>query len=247
MTMHEMLDWDSGFFGFKVARILPERLQGAELQAALVGLEQAGVTLAYWACDPDDHGSQQAALESGGFLADRKVTYCIDAATMRDRSIAATGIPVERYLDQVTTPELEDLALQAGVYSRFRIDPRMPREKFEALYRLWIRKSVEGQIADQVLVARESGRIVGMVTVGRKGERADIGLVAVDASMRGKNLGGALVHSAQQWALQNGFDVAQVVTQGENLAACRLYEKWGYKVDSVRNIYHFWSCHENSL
>lgn len=241
MTMHEMLDWDSGFFGFKVARILPERLQAAELQAVLAELERADVTLAYWACHPDDQGSQQAALLSGGFLADRKVTYCIDAETMRERAVAATGSPVERYLDEVTTPELEELALQAGIYSRFRVDPRMPRDKFEGLYRLWIRNSVNGRIADQVLVARETGKIVGMVTVGRKGERADIGLVAVDASMRGRNLGGALVQSAQQWALENGFKIAQVVTQGENLAACRLYEKWGYQVDSVRNIYHFWS------
>ncbi|MBJ6749697.1 GNAT family N-acetyltransferase [Geomonas anaerohicana] len=242
MTMHETLDWDTGFFGFKVARILPERLQSAQLQTALAELEREGVTLAYWACDPDDLGSQQAALQSGGFLADRKVTYCIDAATMRDRGIPPSGSSVERYVDEVTTPELEELALQAGVYSRFRIDPRMPREKFEELYRIWIRNSVNGRIADQVLVARDAGKIVGMVTVGRKGDRADIGLVAVDASMRGKKLGGALVHSAQQWALHNGFEVAQVVTQGDNLAACRLYEKWGYKVDSIRNIYHFWSC-----
>lgn len=79
-----------------------------------------------------------------------------------------------------------------------------------------------------------------MVTVGKKGDRADVGLIAVDASMRGKKLGAALVLAAQEWALKNGYGSAQVVTQGENLAACKLYEKCGYHVDKIENIYHFW-------
>lgn len=246
MTRHQILEWDSEFFGFKVARILPERLQTGELEETLVELARDGVSLSYWASDPEDEASQEAARSLGGFLADRKVTYVIDADEMRARTVSPE-VMVEPYLAETTTPELEELALQAGIYSRFRVDPRMPAGGFEELYRLWISYSVSGKIADRVLVVRESGRIVGMVTLGCKAGRADIGLVAVDASMRGKSLGCALVNAAQQWALDNGFDEAQVVTQGENEAACRLYEKAGYRVNKVENIYHFWSSHENTV
>jgi dTDP-4-amino-4,6-dideoxy-D-galactose acyltransferase len=80
-----------------------------------------------------------------------------------------------------------------------------------------------------------------MVPVGEKNGRGDIGLLAVDSSMRGKKLGIALVNAAQQWTIENGFTTAQVVTQGENVSACRFYEKCGYRIDKIENVYHFWS------
>ena len=83
-------------------------------------------------------------------------------------------------------------------------------------------------------------KIVGMVTVGMKNGRGDIGLVAVHESMRGKNVGVNLTRAAQKWAIGKGCRYAQVVTQGNNLAACKLYEKCGYRVESIVNFYHIW-------
>ena len=39
------------------------------------------------------------------------------------------------------------LAIAAGEYSRFAVDRRFPREKSESLYRIWIQRSVSGEIA----------------------------------------------------------------------------------------------------
>lgn len=109
-----------------------------------------------------------------------------------------------------------------------------------SMYKTWIRNSVNGQIADAVLVARHAGRIAGMVTVGRKDGRGDIGLFAVHPEMRGKNLGTALALSARDWFCRQGLESAQVVTQRSNTGACRLYEKCGYRVEKVEYYYHFW-------
>ncbi len=239
MSLFQILDWDSAFFGMPVARILPRRLPAPELAPALAGMKERGVALAYWASDPDDAASQQAARSCGGFLADRKTTYLIDldgdAATVPDGDWAT-----EEYAEARPNGELESLALQAGAHSRFRIDPRMPDGKFDALYRLWIEKSVNRTIADAVLVVRHSGGIVGMVTLGKKDGRGDIGLIAVDARMRGRNIGVSLVRGALEWTRGRGLRYGQVVTQGENAAACRLYERCGYRVEKVENVYHFW-------
>jgi len=135
---------------------------------------------------------------------------------------------------------LEHLAVEAGIYSRFRVDPRIPKEKCADLYSRWIRNSTNRQLADAVLVARQSGKIVGMVTVGVKNGAGDIGLIATDASVRGNKLGSALVLAAQEWARKRGLKRAQVVTQGENTAACKLYEKCGYRAARTENFYHFW-------
>lgn len=79
-----------------------------------------------------------------------------------------------------------------------------------------------------------------MVTLGVKNGRGDIGLFAVDPSMRRRNLGVALVRAAQEWTRRKGLRFAQVVTQGKNIAACRLYEKCGYRIEKVDFFYHFW-------
>jgi dTDP-4-amino-4,6-dideoxy-D-galactose acyltransferase len=81
-----------------------------------------------------------------------------------------------------------------------------------------------------------------MVTVGEKQGRGDIGLLAVAAGMQGSNVGVSLVRAAREWARRKGYRLAQVVTQGENVPACRLYEKCGYAIDKVEHFYHFWIC-----
>ncbi|MHB8876384.1 MAG: GNAT family protein [Myxococcaceae bacterium] len=81
--------------------------------------------------------------------------------------------------------ELTRLALAAGEHSRFNRAPRFPKGGFEKLYRLWIERSITHEIADAVFVARRRAGLTGLVTVGEKQGRADIGLIAVDASARG--------------------------------------------------------------
>lgn len=239
LDLYQLLDWDSAFFGFKVARILPERLSPSQLAPVIAELRAHNVSLAYWAADPADPASQEAATACGGLLADRKATFIAEVAQCSPLPVLYDGL-IEEYTAQVPDTDLESLAIQAGIYSRFKVDAKIPEDKFLDLYRLWIRNSVNGQIADAVLVARHEGRIAGMVTVGEKNGRSDIGLIAVDESMRGKNLGIALVGAAKEWARSKGYRFAQVVTQRENLAACRLYEKCGYTIEKIENIYHLW-------
>lgn len=240
---YQHLGWDSNFFGFGVARILPARLGTRALQGILRELREANVALAYWAADPNDRDSGQAAVECMGFLADRKITFSVDSEVLhKNMPLIAANAQVEEFCAEGPTAELEALAIQAGEFSRFRVDPRIPPGRFIELYRQWIRKSVNGELAEKVYVVRsEVGKILGMVTVGEKNGRGDIGLLAVDRLARGRNLGLALVSAAQEWSLKKGLPAAQVVTQVDNVAACRFYEKCGYHIDKVEHIYHFWS------
>lgn len=243
MTIYQLLPWDSDFFGFKVARILPKNLGTLGLKKILGAMRAENVALSYWAADPDDQDSAKAATECQGFLADRKVTFALETDELRKKLPLLTSTSlVEEYAETAPTLELEALAVQAGAYSRFRVDPRIPEDRFLELYRLWIRKAVNGELAEKVFVVRdEAGIIVGMVTAGEKDGRGDIGLLAVDNSARGRGLGVGLIAAAQQWALDRGYATTQVVTQGGNVAACRLYERCGYHIDRVEHIYHFWS------
>jgi dTDP-4-amino-4,6-dideoxy-D-galactose acyltransferase len=239
MNNFQIIDLDSELFGMTVAKILPDRLTTVQLEQTIAGMKENKVRLAYWTTNQNDKESRLAAQTFQGYLADRKVTFVADLEQVQEPVDRLKWV-VEEYTDTHTNKELETLAIQAGVYSRFKLDPRIPDYKFEDLFKLWIRNSVNRQVADAVLVARQSANIVGMVTVGEKNGRSDIGLAAVDVSMRGKNIGVSLVYAAKDWGRVKRYKYAQVVTQEKNIAACKLYEKCGYKIDKIEYLYHFW-------
>lgn len=239
-ALSQALDWDTGFFGFGVARIIPERMGQDALAKQLASLWDRGTELVYWATDPDDPETQRAASKHGAFLADRKVTYLKQVSGDQATSTAASQASIEPYRSGQTDEELYRLAVLSGRYSRFAVDARFPRLLFEGLYREWMRRSVSGDIAQAVLVSRSGTTISGMVTVSVKGGRGDIGLLAVAPEFRGHGIGRSLVRSADDWFRNRGNTQAQVVTQRANQEACRLYERCGYRLERTLNFYHIW-------
>ena len=135
------------------------------------------------------------------------------------------------------------LAVAAGAYSRFRLDPRVPEESFQRLYEIWIVRSVLGELADAVFVADRGTDLddpVGLITVSLTGGQGSIGLIAVDESARGQGVGSQMIHAAHRWLLGRGARNVEVVTQLDNHKACRLYEKCGYTHAELQHVYHFW-------
>jgi dTDP-4-amino-4,6-dideoxy-D-galactose acyltransferase len=235
----EILPWDSSFFGFRVAKILNPSLNAIELGKILTEIKARDITLVYWPSGDRDGESRQAADQLGGFLADRKITYILELEKNAESSSAWEG-QVEPYEPKSVSPDLRRLAVASGVYSRFRTDPRFPKDAFERMYCFWIEKSVQGTEGEKVFVCRSGDRIAGMVTVESRAGRAVIGLIAVDPEFSGKGIGRALVYKAADWGLRNKFSIGQVVTQAVNSPACALYESCGYRIEKIERFYHFW-------
>ena len=239
-NIYQILRWDTNFFGFIVARIIPNRLTAGELKHTLFLLEKKNVSLVYWASDPLDEESQRSAKLFGGFFADKKITYEIDLRNVFNACLQEVNANIEEYLEPLPNFELEALALKCGVFSRFNLDPNFSKEQYESLYKLWILNSVNKKIADTVFVTKKRDKIVGMVTAGRKNYCGYIGIIAVDENMRGEKVGLNLVGMAHKWFILKGCKTAQVVTQGDNIVGCRLYEKCGYHIKKIEHFYHFW-------
>ncbi|MHC4570580.1 MAG: GNAT family N-acetyltransferase [Planctomycetota bacterium] len=237
---YQIIGWDTDFFGFLVARIIPHRLTAGELEYTLDLLKKKNVSLVYWASDPLDKESQRSAKLFHGFLADKKITYEIDLRNILNARLQKVNATIEEYFEPLPNSELEALALKSGVFSRFNTDPKFSKEQYESLYKLWILNSVNKKITDTVFVAKKKGKIVGMVTASKKSYGGHIGLIAVDENMRRKNVGADLIRMAQKWFVLQGCKIAQVVTQGDNVAGCKLYEKCGYHIKKIEHFYHFW-------
>ncbi|MGY2133508.1 GNAT family N-acetyltransferase [Hymenobacter sp. HD11105] len=230
------LTWDSDFLGYAVARLNTANLTPTEVAAAVGTAREAGIKLLYGIADPTTASLNAALQQQGGWLADRKTTFAIQAR-MPDETTSAP------YIRSATayTPQLELLAWQSGEYSRFRLDPRFEVAVFQRLYSQWLRNSLAGTIARQVLVWRNAElQELGLLTLGEKNQRADIGLLAVDAIARGQRIGQQLIAAAHAWAISQGYAELQVVTQGDNVPACAFYTKCGFVPVHIEHIYHLW-------
>ncbi len=228
----ENLDWDSSFFGYNVANI--NLHSKAELPNILKRMSENNIRLAYL-----------ATAKSLGFvenefydfnLVDKKITF---SKTIRLNN--TPRFPIESYLFKSPNTQLYKLAIASGIYSRFNIDSNIQPEKFEELYKLWLINSLNGKFAKEVLVAKVDSSISGIVTIREKEQKATIGIIAVSPAFRSQGIGKELMKAAENWAYYSNFQVIDVVTQEQNIAACHLYRKLDYHITDTQYVYHLWS------
>jgi dTDP-4-amino-4,6-dideoxy-D-galactose acyltransferase len=235
--------WDSEFFGFPVGEINGRELDEGPLADALVEAQHAGFALVYWQSDAGREVSTRLLERFRGQLVDRRRRYRL-SVTGEGVSLASEGgsssHEVAEHAIGPASDELAQLAIAAGEFSRFRVDPRFPPVLFEALYRTWIERSTLHEIADAVLVARSDAGVSGISTLSTHASCGTIGLISVREDRRGQGVGRALMAASHRWLADRGIREASVATQESNQRACGLYERCGYRVAERSLIYHFW-------
>jgi dTDP-4-amino-4,6-dideoxy-D-galactose acyltransferase len=243
------LDWESEHFGVHAAQLATTQLSDDELAEILQQARRGRIELVVWPAENGRDVSRALLGDFHGMLVDRKATFVrpLDARGPDIDSARATDPLVVEYNRGTACDSLVELALAAGAYSRFRLDPRIPQERFEAMYHRWIARSVAHELADIVLVAPPSSgsapdddRLLGMISLSEADGIASIGLVAVAAEVRGRGIGSALIRAAHGWMRNRGAGEARVVTQLANRPACQLYERSGYRLARVQPYFHFW-------
>lgn len=231
-----LLDWDSAFFGVRIASLAEPPRDAADLAGAVQAARRMGVECAYVLCDVEDQGAIRALSAAGARLVDVRMTFERGLADLPPR--AAESITRAARADDV--PALRELAAASHESSRFYADGRFPRERCEELFATWIQKSCEGW-AQVVRVAEIDGGVRGYTTGHvREDGRGEIGLVAVDPRAQGVGLGTKLVVSALHALRALGSTRATVVTQGRNIGAQRLYQGQGFRTQRVQTWHHLW-------
>jgi dTDP-4-amino-4,6-dideoxy-D-galactose acyltransferase len=237
MGNYSLLNWDSRFFGYKIATVNHPDLELEQLKDIIKELEANDFKLAYCFVSPEDTVSNYSLKTLEGFLADEKITYTIQTGKDNMLPVSDNIMP---YDSSTASEKLVSLTLQSGLYSRFRIDPKFVNNEFERLYTVWIEKSVSKQLANEVIVYKEDGEIYGFVTLVVHEKTGSIGLIAVDEKQRGKAIGKKLIGSALSYFRDHNIINVDVVTQKSNFIACRFYESCGFEIKDTINIYHLW-------
>lgn len=229
------LEWDSNFFQKRIARLNATRLDPDTTRNALQWSDQNRIDCLYFLADFDDPQTCQLAEENHFQFVDVRVTY--DRAVPEVESRAST--PWVRAAREQDLPFLKSIARKGHRDSRFYFDGHFDRGKCDLLYETWIANSMHG-FADSVMVAESGHEAAAYVTCHLKGQEAQIGLIGVEQTHRGKGLGSALVAAFLAWSREHGAVRAKVITQGRNSGAQRLYQKSGFSIASSQFWYHRW-------
>jgi len=228
------LDWDSRFFGLRIAQVDPPSAEQDVAEFLAAAREQYVDCL--FCLVRADALAQQWLLESAGFVArDLRLEF--------HRSVSPIATD-ESGLRRWIPGDVDSLARTAATAfhaTRYAADPHFPRDAVARLYETWLRNSCAG-FADEVLVLGPPGAAQGFVTLHVDASRreARIGLIAVAGASRGSGAGRRLVEGAMAWVRRRDCHDLCVVTQGSNVAAQRLYQRCGFVTHSAKIWYHAW-------
>lgn len=135
---------------------------------------------------------------------------------------------------------LYELAIDSGIYSRFRIDENFSDQEFENLYRKWIENSVHDQKESIVLAAYSNDDIIGVITAKLGKTSAKVGLLSVHRAFRGKGLGRRLIYALEVLLNQRSITDLYIPTQRDNKVACQFYNRIGLDIKEELYVLHYW-------
>lgn len=217
----------------------------------------SGFRLIYIFAPSRSADSKDPGIVVPGLLVDVKTTYStslfsFNYADLCSKAFSTPGIRIRKHIvgsEPFLSDGLKQLAIASGVYSRFKVDERVPNAGFEGMFGAWITNSVNRSLADEVFVAYEStdaaySEELGFITVKKRGNSVNIGLLAVSDKARRRGIAYALLSRAVIWALEELGDdqtaTVNVITQGNNAPACACYERFGFCKDTLQEVYHTW-------
>jgi len=233
----EILEWDSSFFGRRIARLGVRRLTAAILTNLDDWVVKNQIECIYFLCQAMDSESIALAEEHRFRLADIRVT--LETRLNADQVHACENLLVRR-ASAGQMGALKAIARLSHKETRFYHDPHFQQSRCDALYETWIEKSCNGY-ADMVYTVELGEIVAGYITCHLDNETAGhIGLLAVSEIARGKGVGSALIHAAMNWFAGQQRSLVTVVTQGRNIGAQRLYQRCEFVTRSVELWYHYW-------
>jgi dTDP-4-amino-4,6-dideoxy-D-galactose acyltransferase len=232
------LDWDSNFFGQRIARLNGSRLTGSNVTDVLAWCADQRIDCLYLLGDADDAETGRVAEQNSFLEVDVRLTLA-RPITQEDQP---SGLPMDcrvRLAHESDLTILRQLVRTLHHESRFYFDQGFERAKCDLLYETWIEKSFEDP-AQTVFVPEVDGQPVGYMACNAAGHESQIGLLGIAGSHARTGLGKALVQRFLLWSAQQGIRRATVVTQARNTAAQGLYQHCGFLPLFSQRWYHRW-------
>ena len=230
----EKLNWDTEFFGYEIGKVTLKGFAIEQYEGFLEKATKSKMRLIY--VFPLDRISVKTLLDCKIPLVDTKVTF-EKADFISFKSVNN----IKSYDSNEKFDSIQKLALLSGEYSRYRIDKKFSNNEYGRLYSEWIIRSINKEIASDVIIYKKGDLIKGFVSYKMINNiKIVVGLIAVDKTEHGQGIGKVLMQAVENIAFQQGIKKILVSTQFKNEQALRFYKSCGYKIIEQQEIFHLW-------
>jgi len=244
MNNIEILDFDTQLFGFKTGKFAGSTLTSEKAKEVLSECKAEKVKCLYATFSANDYEALSAAVEHNFIISSIRITLDKDLSNFGNDKVSAVK---EFVVEEVVEPEdvqyLVELSREVSKGSRFAFDKKLGLENAGNLYEKWIRNSIQKTTADEVFFAREmeTQEPVGFIACKNEKDCGHIVLLGVDVKYRRKGIASIILNRAFSYFKENGLDKVEVVTQGSNIPALRLYQRSGFYNSDVSIVFHLWT------
>jgi len=227
--------FDSSLFGKAVYRIVPAEALTSESEL-MEALPKDPGTMTYF-FSPFSPPNFELLARASFCLISVRQTYALRAIP----AVTDDCPKLKRLADvrtQLESGELTKMAVLIGESSRYFKDPLIPRERAVHLYETWLKNSIFGGRASEVVGLFDERRLAGIATLKDEEERVVIDLIGVSTAFQGRGVGTRLLQEVFRYAHERGRREVVVTTEGENVPANRFYQKNGFLLTEVSFVFH---------
>jgi dTDP-4-amino-4,6-dideoxy-D-galactose acyltransferase len=230
------LAWDTEFFGFSVASVLPPKLSAPQMAQVLAWSQENSIRCLYWLADSTAPDVIEIARQNEFDAIDLRLQ--LECSRLKEHSPTRSEAihPARRSdLDQLTR-----LSAATQQDNRFHKDRRFPALKASDLYAQWVQRDLA---ENHVLVSKDEGdRITGFISyrAAPGASAGSISLLSVSQDYSGRGIGFGLTQAATHEMFSRGCSRVTVVTQGSNIGAQRVYQNAGFRTASTGTWFHRW-------
>ena len=195
----------------------------------------AGSLFCYAKVNVEDHRAIHLLEKLGFNLVDTRIVF--------EKSLTFDG-PLRkegelRFAVSEDRQGVRKVARQSFRYSRFHLDPYIPKAIADEVKADWAENYFAGTRGDNMVVAQLDSEIIGFLLLLYVEGDLVIDLIAVDARFRRMGIARDMINFTQSAIM--GFQRIVVGTQVANLPSIRLYEKMGFRAADSKYIFHFHS------
>ena len=234
-----------GVFAVEVDSSAEERAGGSFLAKRIREHADRQPTAFYYAKVDVERVDVVRQLGSAGFyVVDVNVTFGMEPSeeSSARRMPSRDGWTVDgarpEHHDQIL-----DIAASCFRYSRFHVDPEVPRELANRIKREWMNSCLRRERGEEVLVASRRGRVAGFLAIlaaQREGRQVRVvDLIGVSSACQRQGVGRELMQAFIRRS-QNRCDWLELGTQAANLPSIRMCQQLGFLIVNNRYVLH---CH----
>ena len=240
VKLYQKLEWDSKFFGINIGYISCLRLTPNIEKHIKCFTRREKIDLLEYLCNCHDRKSVVTSEKNGYSFVDIRLTF--EKFLNNKEKIDARENYSVRKGNDADIEKLKKIATGIYKYSRYYFDDNFNRDRVVDFYTNWVEKAVCGQFDDYTYILCRDNEPVGFCTIKKmRRKSARIGLFGMSSECAGRGLAQHLLDlSLEKLREEEGVEHVEVVTQGRNYSAQRLYQRCGFITKTTELWYHKW-------